>query len=477
MDTIRINHDLVIVKQDFSTPIFLRGLDLKLIETYNDNVHKLTQYLVKTPNCLLLPTTINDGRIYRTGNQKYVNIQHDFLPTKFPAKTDPLWFNVEHPFASYINSAESKDWVVSCRKTRDFQIVNGENIGVNLFVNLDGDVETSCPGPPDVKRMNLELIKLLNDVLFISYINDIDQPTDSVYISKYQYLPEDLVKNSYMEDIFSSVFGTRYSRHIADRYIVNKMMIIFDNVQEILRKQPGNLFTTSVVIDKNSVNLLGYYAGNILVDKSVNDDCNYISSEVVIQNRYLTNEFLYPRNESDDDCKTALVECNVDGTCNASFIQGGRVRIRRKTAGKKSKTINRHKRSYKVKYKTISNKKYKPTSSTMWGNVRIPEHFTRFKRPFNEEEYKAHMESDKMKAYMQTPEYKENERLVNLKIKKMLEGQHEYENKLRSAFDKCNDNIEEFKRLLQEMGVEIKNKQFDDSISYTFTEMMNDKSR
>jgi len=52
----------------------------------------------------------------------------------------------------------------------------------------------------------------------------------------------------------------------------------------------------------------------------------------------------------------------------------------------------------------------------MWGNVRIPEHFKRFKRPFNEEEYKAHMESDKMKAYMQTPEYKENERLVNLHL-------------------------------------------------------------
>jgi len=112
----------------------------------------------------------------------------------------------------------------------------------------------------------------------------------------------------------------------------------------------------------------------------------------------------------------------------------------------------------------------------MWGNVRIPEHFKRFKRPFTEEEYKAHMESDKMKAYMQTPEYKENERLVNLKIKKMLEDQHEYENKLRSAFDKCNDNIEEFKRLLQEMCVEIKNKQFDDSITYAFTKMMNDKS-
>ena len=77
---------------------------------------------------------------------------------------------------------------------------------------------------------------------------------------------------------------------------------------------------------------------------------------------------------------------------------------------------------------------------------------------------------------MQTPEYKENERLVNLKIKKMLEDQHEYENKLRSAFDKCNDNIEEFKRLLQEMCVEIKNKQFDDSITYAFTKMMNDKS-
>jgi len=139
-------------------------------------------------------------------------------------------------------------------------------------------------------------------------------------------------------------------------------------------------------------------------------------------------------------------------------------------------SISRHKRSYKVKYKTISNKKYTPTSSTMWGNVRIPEHFKRFKRPFTEEEYKAHMESDKMKAYMQTPEYKENERLVNLKIKKMLEDQHEYENKLRSAFDKCNDNIEEFKRLLQEMCVEIKNKQFDDSITYAFTKMMNDKS-
>jgi hypothetical protein len=84
-------------------------------------------------------------------------------------------------------------------------------------------------------------------------------------------------------------------------------------------------------------------------------------------------------------------------------------------------SISRHKRSYKVKYKTISNKKYTPTSSTMWGNVRIPEHFTRFKRPFTEEEYKAHMESDKMKAYMQTPEYKEHELRLKLEIKKMRE--------------------------------------------------------
>ena len=66
----------------------------------------------------------------------------------------------------------------------------------------------------------------------------------------------------------------------------------------------------------------------------------------------------------------------------------------------------------------------------MWGNVRIPEHFKRFKRPFNEEEYKAHMESDKMKAYMQTPEYKEHELRLKLEIKKMREELNRWRSKM-----------------------------------------------
>lgn len=122
-------------------------------------------------------------------------------------------------------------------------------------------------------------MKLMDNILQITYKKDYVEFTKSVHIQNYN---NTAIYNASINDLleaFSYTDGTRNSMYEVDRYIANRMMIIFDNIQEILRNQSRDIFKNSEIQVKNQINILGYYAGYIRFSSNIPDMCEPIREQ------------------------------------------------------------------------------------------------------------------------------------------------------------------------------------------------------
>jgi len=197
---------------------------------------------------------------------------------------------------------------------KDQQAKDGKNIGYNFYINLDGDDDDDIECSKEVtdytvKRLNKALMKLIHNVLSLFYEKDIDTNTNNVHIPKYNVIRSFITNADELNSTFSYEFGTRNSSYELDRYIANKMMIIFNNVQEVLQKQYTNIFITDTNSElSNNINIFGYYAGHIRFDIPMYPGCDVMAPEVTVQSKYLDKRFIgeyfYERNE---ECKPELI--------------------------------------------------------------------------------------------------------------------------------------------------------------------------
>lgn len=349
-----INHNYIIVKQTISEiPNHL--LHETDIDEYYTHIHILAQYIINYPNCLILPSEINDGKIFRSDIPIKLKPENDYLPEILDNITDPIWFTTQYPKAAYLNETISDEWIISCRKVKSEKIKEDNIIGYNFYVNFDGEVDQDilCNYQTEiiVKRLNKELMKLLDNVLQLFYKKNKIAQENNILIPKYKVIREYLTTIQQLSSAYSYENGTRNSSYEADRYIANIMMIIFNNLQEIYRKQPDNIF---INIKSNNITILGYNAGYIRFDTELfPDECISINSEVTIQSQYLSkeviNEYFYPRDKVNSDCKTEYISLS-----NKSItIVGGKNINRRQNKTKLKRPKN------KTKIKKTKQKKYK----------------------------------------------------------------------------------------------------------------------
>ena len=347
-----INHNYIIVKQTISEiPSHL--LDESDIENYYTHIHALAQYIITTPNCLILPSEINNGKIFRSDIPIKLIPTNDYLPKILENKTDPIWFTTEHPRSAYLNDSISDNWIISCRKVKSEKIKKDKIIGYNFYVNFDGEVDADILCKESdilIKRLNKDLMKLIDNILQLFYKKN-KRDEDIVVIPKYKVIREYLTTIDELISAYSYKNGTRNSSYETDRYIANIMMLLFNNIQEIYIKQPGNIF---INVASNNITILGYYEGNIRLDPNVyKDDCNAINAEVTIQSQYLSKEviqeYFYPRDKNDSECNTEYITIS-----NRSIILVGGKNINR------TKNITKIRRSRnKTKYRKIREKKNK----------------------------------------------------------------------------------------------------------------------
>jgi hypothetical protein len=110
------------------------------ISEYVTQVHDLTQHLVNNPNCFILPSKIDEGRIFRTDIPANLKQENYYLPVlQNGIKTDPIWFTAEHPKDAYIFPDRSDDWIITCIKMKDHRMKDDKSIGYNFYINYDGD--------------------------------------------------------------------------------------------------------------------------------------------------------------------------------------------------------------------------------------------------------------------------------------------------------------------------------------------------
>jgi len=313
-----INHHSEIERKVLDNlPNFLDQSQPDEIEQYYENLHILTKYLITTPDCLISPSKINNGRIYRSDVATRLQKENDYIPTPLNNNynTDPIWFSTDYPSMTYLNEKYSSRWIIACRRTRDFQIKNDEIIGYNFYVNFNGEIDKdeSCKNfNYDVYRLNIELMKLIDNLLQLAYKKDIIEMNKENYyvIPKYNIISQITAENPQIIDAFSYIDGTRNSAIEIDRYIVNKMMIIFDNVEEIIRKQKNDIFINNDTNLKNKINILGYYEGSIALNSIISQDCTSLYPEVAIKSKYfdkkIINQIFYFVKE--EECKIELID-------------------------------------------------------------------------------------------------------------------------------------------------------------------------
>jgi len=442
-----INNNYIIVKQTIAE-IPTNLLDENDIEDYYTHIHALAQYLITTPNCLILPSEINDGKIFRSDIPIKLKPENDYLPEILDNKTDPIWFTTEHPMAAYLNGSISDEWIISCRKVKSEKIKENNIIGYNFYINFDGEVDEDilCKEETNiiVKRLNKELMKLLDNVLQLFYKKNKTAQGDTVLIPKYKVIREYLTSIQQLISAYSYENGTRNSSYEADRYIANIMMLIFNNIEEIYSKQPGNLFNT---IKSNNITILGYNAGYIRFDTDVYpDDCNSINAEVTIQSQYLSKEviqeYFYPRDKNNSECNTEYITLS-----NRSInLIGGKNINRKKNKTKvrrlKNKTKNRKTRQKKYKDNNIfMNWLTQDISSNRKVKIISPiDHAIYFEREGKQKLLKLWHERKlvKMRTFIQ--ENKDN-------IEKIEEGYNTFKYE-----------IDDYKKILQEEGLDIFNK-------------------
>ena len=311
-----INSSLQIEKQTLSElPSHL--LLPEDIDDYVTQVHELTQYLVNNPRCFILPSQINEGRIFRTDVASILTKENYYLPVlPSGSKTDPIWFTSEHPRDEYIFSGRANDWIISCIKMKDHQTKDGKNMGYIFYIDFNGedDDDPLCSQHANytTKLLNKPLMKRLNSILGLFYKKDKNEKTDEINMPKYGVLNANVTTIRELNASFSHESGKRNSAYEVDRYMVNKMMIIFNNVQEILQKQSANIFITDTNNEfSNNISILGYYTGNIrAIIQYSNNGCDSMTPEVVVQSKYIDkdaiNEYFYPRDPSNADCRADI---------------------------------------------------------------------------------------------------------------------------------------------------------------------------
>lgn len=283
-------------------PNFLNKSPTYEIEQYYENLHILTKYLITTPNCLIPPSKINNGLIYRSDTETRLQKENNYIPKPLNNiyNTDPIWFTTDYPSMIYLSEKYSSTWIIASRRTRDFQIKNDEVFGYNFYVNFNGEIDKD-----DTYRLNKELMRLLDKLLQIAYKKD----TIRINSENYYLTKKTTVTKAELIDAFSSIDGTRGSVVEIDRYIANKMMIIFDNVEEIIRKQKNDIFINNDTNLKNKINILGYYEGNIRFGLRISEDIDYLYPEVAIQSKYfdksIIDEIFYFEKE---DCKIEMID-------------------------------------------------------------------------------------------------------------------------------------------------------------------------
>jgi len=434
-----INNSYVIVEQTVSAPPS-NLIDESDIQEYYRHIHILAQYLITTPNCLILPSEINDGKVFRSDIPIKLKPENDYLPEVLENKTDPIWFTTEHPKTAYLNDTISDEWIITCRKVKSEKIKDDKPIGYNFYVNFDGEVDEDilCKEKSDVtvKRLNKDLMKLLDNVLQLFYKKNKTGEGDNVLIPKYKVIREYLTTIQQLMSTYSYENGTRNSSYEDDRYIANIIMLIFNNIQEIYRKQPHNIFFIDV---NNNITILGYYAGYIRFDtKLYPHECNAINAEVTIQSQYLSKEligeYFYLRNKTNSDCKTESITLS-----NRSIMLVGGKNINRK----KNKTKIKRKKN-KTKIRKTKQKKYKYNNIFMnW----LTEDLSSNKR-------------SKIISYVTHPMY------FDLEGKKKILHERNLE-KMRSFIQENKDNMEkieegyttykyeldDYKKILQEEGI------------------------
>lgn len=435
-----INHNYNILEQTISDlPSGL--IDESDIENYCIHLHILAQYLINTPNCLILPSEINDGKIFRSDKKDILKLENDFLPRPVDNKTYPIWFTTEYPGLSYLNETKSDQWIIACRKVKNEKIKDGIIIGYNFYVNFDGELDKDIlckeQGGIIVKRLNKDLMKLIDNILQLFYKNNKSDDPRKIVIPNYNDTQKYLVSLDELFSTYSYKNGTRNSVYELDRYIANTMMIIFDNVQEILRKQPDNIFVTGI---NNNITILGYYEGNIRLDPTLYpDDCNSINSEVTIQSQYLdkkvVNDYFYPRDKFNVDCKTELIK----------FSSKKRTVI----GGKNNKTKKLRHRVYKNKQKSkIRSIKPKQNNiysiSMTWFTEDIS-----FNKIFgNWHDRQRYYEREGRQKFLKICHEK---KLVEMRI--FIQENKDNAGKIEEGYDTYKYDIDDYKKILQEEGV------------------------
>ena len=207
-----INNSYVIVEQTVSAPPS-NLIDESDIQEYYRHIHILAQYLITTPNCLILPSEINDGKVFRSDIPIKLKPENDYLPEVLENKTDPIWFTTEHPKTAYLNDTISDEWIITCRKVKSEKIKDDKPIGYNFYVNFDGEVDEDilCKEKSDVtvKRLNKDLMKLLDNVLQLFYKKNKTGEGDNVLIPKYKVIREYLTTIQQLMSTYSYENGTR----------------------------------------------------------------------------------------------------------------------------------------------------------------------------------------------------------------------------------------------------------------------------
>jgi hypothetical protein len=334
------------------------------IDAYVTGVHDLAQYLINNPTCFISPSKINDGRIFRNAVPARLTKENYYLPALVNGeKTDPIWFANTFPGLEYTDVNRSDEWITTCIQMKDQQTKDGKNIGYNFYINFDGedDDDIICKEKKEIvtKRLNIPLMKRLNDILEMFYKKDTDPNTKKIILPNYNTLRSLETTLKELKDTFSYEFGTRNSSYELDRYIANKMMIIFNNVQEVLQKQSTNIFITDTNNElSNKINIFGYYAGNIRFDIPMYPECDAMSTEVTVQSKYIDKRFIGEYfYERDEECKPVLISFSKQ---KLSYL-GGKNNKNRITKKKRySRKLKNRLTKYK-KYKKYNMEPKKPT--------------------------------------------------------------------------------------------------------------------
>jgi hypothetical protein len=235
---------------------------------------------------------------------------------------------------------------------------------------------------------------------------------------------------------FSYESGKRNSSYELDRYIANKMMVIFNNVQEILQKQPGNIFITDTRNElSNNISILGYYAGYIRVDTPFSSGCEIITPEVAVMTKYidknLINEYFHSRDSAGTDCKSDMFIISK----RAMISLGGKI---------KNKYTKRRRYSNKRKNRATKYKKNKYSMQDIWFDISKNKNGV-----FNAREHWIYYHQgggrEKFLKYYRDKDMKE--------IREYIEENKDNEKALKDGHKKYYFNLIMYKSLLKEAGL------------------------